>query len=138
MSNQITTVRTGSVALATNVSPWREAVNDEVGASFDAFLKFTKGDWTLGEEAKTVPADARFVVNLEEYYRGESPSPPQDFQRRTAPMLSVYDGRECIGFILRRGGGGAEAFTADDRSVGLFKDDEDAALELWRRARGQT
>jgi hypothetical protein len=52
-------------------------------------------------------------------------------------MLSVYDGRECIGFILRRGGGGAEAFTADDRSVGLFKDDQDAALELWRRARGQ-
>jgi hypothetical protein len=24
-----------------------------------------------------------------------------------APMLSVYDGRECIGFILRRGGGDA-------------------------------
>ena len=68
----------------------------------------------------------------------KSPSPPQDFQRSTAPMLSVYDGHECIGFILRRGGGGAEAFTADDRSVGLFKDDQDAALELWRRARGQT
>ena len=51
-------------------------------------------------------------------------------------MLSVYDGHECIGFILRRGGG-AEAFTADYRSVGLFKDDQDAALELWRRARGQ-
>jgi hypothetical protein len=57
---------------------------------------------------------------------------------RTAPMLSVYDGRERIGFILRRGDGGAEAFTTDDRSVGLFKDDQDAALELWRRARGQT
>jgi hypothetical protein len=53
-------------------------------------------------------------------------------------MLSVYDGRECIGFILRRGDGGAEAFTADDRSVGLFKDDQDAALELWRRSRRQT
>jgi hypothetical protein len=53
-------------------------------------------------------------------------------------MLSVYDGRECIGLILRRGDGGAEAFTADDRSVGLFKDDQDAALELWRRSRGQT
>jgi hypothetical protein len=71
MTNALTTVnRATGVALATNVSPWREAVNDEVGASFGAFLKFTKGDWTLGEEAKTVPADARFVVNLEEYYRG--------------------------------------------------------------------
>jgi len=50
----------------------------------------------------------------------------------------VHDGRECIGFILSRGCVGAEAFTADERSVGLFKDDQDAARELWRRARGQT
>src|SRR5262245_6516327 len=57
-------------ALQPEVSPWREAVNDEVGASFGAFLKFTKGDWTVGEEAKPVPVDARFVVNMEEYYRG--------------------------------------------------------------------
>jgi hypothetical protein len=71
MTTELTTTnRATGVALATNVSPWREAVNDEVGASFGAFLKFTKGDWTLGEEAKTVPADARFVANLEEYYRG--------------------------------------------------------------------
>jgi len=55
---------------------------------------------------------------------------------RTAPMLSVYDGRECIGFILRRGDGGAEAFTADDRSVGLFEDDQDAARELWTGSLG--
>ncbi|OLB69675.1 MAG: hypothetical protein AUI16_27815 [Alphaproteobacteria bacterium 13_2_20CM_2_64_7] len=34
------------------------------------FLKFTKGDWTLGEEAKRVPEGATFVANLEEYYRG--------------------------------------------------------------------
>jgi hypothetical protein len=33
----------------------------------------------------------------------KSPSPPQDFQRSTAPMLSVYDSCVCIGFILRRG-----------------------------------
>ena len=65
MSNDLTTVnRSTGVALATNVSPWREAVNDEVGASFGAFLKFTKGDWTLGEEAKKVPEQARFVANL--------------------------------------------------------------------------
>src|SRR5262249_58118876 len=71
MSSELTTSnRSTNVALATTVSPWREAVNDEVGASFGAFLKFTKGDWTLGEEDKEVPAEARFVANLEEYYRG--------------------------------------------------------------------
>jgi len=71
MTTELSTVnRTTGVALATNVSPYREAVNDEVGASFGAFLKFTKGDWTLGEEDAKVHAEARFVANLEEYYRG--------------------------------------------------------------------
>jgi hypothetical protein len=71
MSTELTTVtRSTGVALATNVSPWRAAVNDEVGASFGTFLKFAKGDWLLGEEGKEVPAQARFVANLDEYYRG--------------------------------------------------------------------
>jgi hypothetical protein len=71
MTNELTTTnRDAGVALATNVSPWREAVNDEVGASFGTFLKFAKGEWLLGEEGKEVPAQARFVANLEEYYRG--------------------------------------------------------------------
>jgi hypothetical protein len=47
---------------------------------------------------------------------------------RAAPMMSVY--RE-VGLILRRGVAGCEAVTADDRSVGVFKDDQSAALELW-------
>jgi hypothetical protein len=55
---------------------------------------------------------------------------------RTTTRLSVYDGREYCGFILRRGGA-TEAFTSDDRPAGLFEDDQAAALELWRRARGQ-
>ena len=72
MSNNLAKVSNGStnVALATTVSPWREAVNDEAGASFGTFLKFTKGDWTLGEEGKTAPAQARFVVCMDECYRG--------------------------------------------------------------------
>ena len=71
MTNQLTTTnRATGVAPATSVSPWREAANDEIGANFGSFLKFTKGDWTLGEEEKEVPTDARFVANLEEYYRG--------------------------------------------------------------------
>jgi hypothetical protein len=71
MTNQLTiSNRSTGVALATNVSPWREAVNDEVGADFGTFLKFAKGDWLLGEEGKKVPESARFVANLHEYYRG--------------------------------------------------------------------
>jgi hypothetical protein len=69
--NEVSTInRPTSAALATNVSPWREAVNDEVGANFGTFLKFAKGDWILGEEGKKVSADARFVANMDEYYRG--------------------------------------------------------------------
>jgi hypothetical protein len=72
MSNELATLnkRPTGVAVAAPVSPWREAVNDEIGANFGMFLKFTKGDWTLGEEAKKVPEGATFVANLEEYYRG--------------------------------------------------------------------
>jgi len=71
MTNDLTTVtRSTGVALAANVSPYREAVNDEIGADFGTFLRFAKGEWLLGEEGKEVPAEARFVANLEEYYRG--------------------------------------------------------------------
>lgn len=72
MSSELSTIGNRSTAItpATNVSPWREAVNDEIGASFGTFLKFLKGDWTLGEEGKEVPAQSRFVANLEEFYRG--------------------------------------------------------------------
>lgn len=55
----------------------------------------------------------------------------------SAPMLSVYDGPTCVGFILRRRQSSAEAFTADEHSIGLFKNEHDAAAALWRLARGQ-
>jgi hypothetical protein len=38
----------------------------------------------------------------------------------TATMLSVYDGRTCIGFLLSRGKLGHEAFDADEHSLGVF------------------
>jgi hypothetical protein len=41
MSNDLTTP--ANRALATNVSPWREAANDEIGTNFGTSLKFTKG-----------------------------------------------------------------------------------------------
>ena len=44
------------------------------------------------------------------------------------PMQYIYDGRQCLGFILARGPAGFEAFTADDRvSLGLFKTQRAAA-----------
>jgi hypothetical protein len=71
MTNEVATInRSTNITPAASVSPWREAVNDEIGANFGTFLKFAKGDWLLGEEGKKVPADARFVANLHECYRG--------------------------------------------------------------------
>jgi hypothetical protein len=69
MSNELSTIGNRAVA-SPSVSPYREAVNDEVGASFGTFLKFNKGDWILGEEEKHVPEGVTFVANMEEYYRG--------------------------------------------------------------------
>lgn len=72
MSNELTSTinRPSGVALATNVSPWREAINDEGGVGFGNFLKFAKGEWLLGEEGKKVPEGAIFIANMEDYYRG--------------------------------------------------------------------
>jgi hypothetical protein len=56
----------------------------------------------------------------------------------SAHPLAVYDGHKYLGHVVDHGEAGVEAFTADDRSAGVFKNDQDAALELWRLARGQT
>jgi hypothetical protein len=48
--------------------------------------------------------------------------------RATAPTLvSVYSGRTCLGFVLARGCRGFEAYAADERSLGLFPNQRDAA-----------
>jgi hypothetical protein len=44
-----------------------------------------------------------------------------------SPLAYVYDGRRCLGFILARGKPGFEAFDADDKSVGLFPSQREAA-----------
>ena len=48
----------------------------------------------------------------------------------STPMMGVYDGRECVGFILARGKTGFEAFDRDQRSVGTFKTQHEAAAAL--------
>jgi hypothetical protein len=35
-------------------------------------------------------------------------------------MLSVYSGRECVGFILKRSREGYEAFDVHEKSLGLY------------------
>jgi hypothetical protein len=42
-------------------------------------------------------------------------------------MLALYSGRECAGFLLKRGRAGIEAFDADDKSLGIFPDQQSAA-----------
>lgn len=54
-----------------------------------------------------------------------------------AAMLSVFDGRECVGFLLRRGRAGIEAFTADEKTLGTFATEREAATACWGAARGQ-
>jgi hypothetical protein len=47
-----------------------------------------------------------------------------------APMVSVITGQSCIGFILKRGLQGVEAFDANERSLGLFGDPIQAAAAV--------
>src|SRR5215472_7877990 len=45
----------------------------------------------------------------------------------TTPLISIYDGRECVGFVISRGKLGFEAFTADQHSLGIFPNQKGAA-----------
>jgi hypothetical protein len=38
----------------------------------------------------------------------------------TSPLLSIYDGRQLVGWVLARGRRGFEAFDAGERSLGVF------------------
>jgi hypothetical protein len=42
------------------------------------------------------------------------------------PLLSVYSGRECVGFLLNRGKTGIEAVDPDGVSRGLFPNQRQA------------
>jgi hypothetical protein len=53
-------------------------------------------------------------------------------------MLSIYDGQQCIGFVLARGPAGVEAFDAASESLGCFKTEDEAATAVWKYAHGQT
>jgi hypothetical protein len=52
-------------------------------------------------------------------------------------MLCVYDGRTCIGSLIRRGKEGVEAFDTDTKSLGVYPSEDAAATVVWRHAHGQ-
>jgi hypothetical protein len=49
-------------------------------------------------------------------------------RRRSAPMVSVYDGRNLLGHIFDRGADGYEAVDRDGTRLGFFSDQR-AALD---------
>jgi hypothetical protein len=63
-----------------------------------------------------------------------------DTKRKPAPdrasLLAVYDGRSCIGFLLRHGPAGVEGFDQNNNSLGIHENDDAAAAAVWRAARG--
>jgi hypothetical protein len=46
------------------------------------------------------------------------------------PMLAVHAGQMCVGHIYQRSKAGFEAFNTDDRSIGLFGSQREAADAL--------
>jgi hypothetical protein len=51
-------------------------------------------------------------------------------------LAYVYDGQQCLGHVLARGKTGFEAFNCDDKSVGLFPTQRQAANALLVEAGG--
>ena len=45
-------------------------------------------------------------------------------------MVAVYDGQRCVGHVLRRGTAGFEAFDADNRSLGTYLSQREAAAAI--------
>jgi hypothetical protein len=50
--------------------------------------------------------------------------------KQPSSWLAVYDGTTCVGHVITRGKLGAEAFDADDHSVGIFASMAEAADAL--------
>jgi len=49
---------------------------------------------------------------------------------KPAPLVTVYDGRDCIGFIIAHGKHGFEAFDREERSLGTYRTQLDAAAAI--------
>jgi len=56
--------------------------------------------------------------------------PQRAAQAGEPPVVAVYDGRTCLGHIRGRGKAGFEAFDGDDRSLGVFPSQREAAAAI--------
>jgi hypothetical protein len=45
-------------------------------------------------------------------------------------VVTVYDGQQCLGFVFARGKLGFEASDRDERSLGIFPSQREAAAAL--------
>ena len=52
-------------------------------------------------------------------------------------MVTVYDGREALGFVLSRGKSGWEAFAREEVSLGLFPTQAEAANAVFDAAENE-
>ena len=55
---------------------------------------------------------------------------PASARPAAPPLVSVYDGQQILGHVLARGKAGFEAFDIEDRSVGMFPTQRQAANAL--------
>ena len=53
---------------------------------------------------------------------------------RSSLLLSAYDGQRCIGFVCSRGKLGFEAFDSEERSLGVYATQREAAAAIMRGA----
>jgi hypothetical protein len=52
-------------------------------------------------------------------------------RQHSTPLISIYDGRACLGFVLARGPRGFEAFDATaEHSLGVFETQAEAINKL--------
>ena len=56
--------------------------------------------------------------------------PTRSASATTALLISVFDGRQCLGHVLGRGRAGFEAFSGEDVSLGLFANQKDAIAAI--------
>jgi hypothetical protein len=54
-----------------------------------------------------------------------------------AQIISITENATCIGFIINRGPMGFEAYTADEKSLGIYVETNDAVVMIWRAAHNQ-
>jgi len=55
----------------------------------------------------------------------------------TAPLAYVTDGRQAIGFVLKRGPFGFEAFNCEERSLGMYPTAPEAANAVFQAAENE-